>query len=100
MTTYLNTSKKLIFLTLFTVLFLYSGYSFLKISSLKTKLEQATQKISDIQSHIDDLDSKIDELESHVSDFDNENWKDVVPDVSNITNDVKSSFDELKNTAY
>ena len=100
MTTYLNTSKKTIFLILFTVIFLYSGYSFLKINSLKTKLEEATQKISDIQSHIDDLDSKIDDLDSHVSDFDNENCKDVVTDVASITDDVKSSFAELKNAAY
>jgi len=42
------------------------------------------------------LDSAIGDLEGDVSNFDDENWREVVPDVETATTDVRDAFDSLR----
>jgi hypothetical protein len=51
---------------------------------------------SEVQDAMKSLDSAIGDLEGAVSNFDDENWREVAPDVETATTDVRVAFDSLR----
>ena len=51
---------------------------------------------SEVQNALKALDGAIDSLESDVSRFEDENWREVVPDVDTSATNVRDAFDILR----
>lgn len=51
---------------------------------------------SEVQNALKELDSTIDDLQSNVGRLDDENWRDVVPDIESATTDIRDAFDSLR----
>ena len=59
--------------------------------------EPARQRPSaELKSDLEVLDSAIGTLESKIGDFDQENWKDVVPEVKSAAAEVRSAFYKIR----
>jgi hypothetical protein len=66
------------------------------ISNLEDSVMEYEEKLSDIRNHVDELESSVDGLRGAVDNFENENWRDVVPEVESATGSVVSEFEDLK----
>jgi hypothetical protein len=51
---------------------------------------------SGVQEALKSVEDAISGLESNVDGFDNENWRDVVPEVKSAADDVRSAFEHLR----
>jgi hypothetical protein len=51
---------------------------------------------SGVQEALKSVEDAISSLESNVDGFDNENWRDVVPEVKSAADDVRSAFELLR----
>lgn len=51
---------------------------------------------SEVQDAMKAVDSAIDDLESNVGSFEDENWREVVPEVQSAASNVRDAFDNLR----
>ncbi|AHB92220.1 UNVERIFIED_CONTAM: bZIP transcription factor [Acinetobacter baumannii] len=58
------------------------------------------QKIAELEEHIAELEAKLEEVNNQFERFENENWRDVVPDVDNALDDLNSEVENNPSSNY
>jgi outer membrane murein-binding lipoprotein Lpp len=65
----------------------------------REQIEEPESKISDIKSEVDNLENAQAQLATAVSSFDDENWRDVVPEVQSAPSEIEQVTAEPKDAA-
>ncbi len=66
-----------------------------RVYQLQSKLEDIQSKLNDAESEVTDLKEKVDGLIFVVSEFDNMDWRRVVSDVKDVTDEVQESTNKV-----
>ena len=66
-----------------------------EVAQLTEQLEDAQTAAADVRAQAEEVTTASESLQTEVSRFGNENWRDVVPDVSRLSGEVDTSQSDL-----